>query len=141
MPNPIKTPAGYVPEFAMAYSDGAGDSVVVSAAQPLPVTFEATVPATALTGQATADGLIGPYVPAGRNAIVLNLAGDWTGQVTLMRSVDGGVTLASLTALGSPYGIYSGNICEPVWEESEADATLYLDAEIASGTLSYRMGQ
>jgi hypothetical protein len=72
---------------------------------------------------------------------MLTLSGTWAGTVKLLRSVDGGTTRLPVTAAGQPYGTFTGNICEPVWEESEAAALLYLDVILSSGSLSYRMGQ
>lgn len=59
----------------------------------------------------------------------------------MLRSTDGGTTKLPLTAMGSPYGTYTANLCEPVWEESDDAAVLYLDVTLASGSLTYRMGQ
>ncbi|MES2491756.1 MAG: hypothetical protein V4579_00580 [Pseudomonadota bacterium] len=59
----------------------------------------------------------------------------------LLRSVDGGTTKLPVTAGGQPYASYTANVCEPVWEESEAAALLYLDFTLTSGSVSYRMGQ
>jgi len=72
---------------------------------------------------------------------VLTLSGTWTGQVQLLRSVDGGATRLPVTAAGQAYGAYSQNVCEPIWEESEAAATLYLGITVTSGTVNYRVGQ
>jgi len=46
-----------------------------------------------------------------------------------------------VTAAGQAYGAYSQNVCEPIWEESEAAATLYLGITVTSGTVNYRVGQ
>ena len=72
---------------------------------------------------------------------MLTLAGPWTGTVKLLRSVEGGTTKLPLTAASLPYASYTGNVCEPVWEESEAAAVFFLDVTLNSGTLNYRMGQ
>jgi hypothetical protein len=72
---------------------------------------------------------------------MLTLSGTWTGTVKLLRSVDGGTTRLPVTSAGLPYGAFTANACEPVWEESEAAALLYLDVTLASGTVTYRMGQ
>jgi hypothetical protein len=72
---------------------------------------------------------------------MLSLSGTWTGTVKITRSTDGGATRLPLTAMGDSYGSYSANICEPVWEEGESAAQLYLDVTMATGALTYRMGQ
>ena len=46
-----------------------------------------------------------------------------------------------VTIGGSPWARFSGNCCEPVWEESETVAKLYLDIQLASGSLTYRLAQ
>jgi hypothetical protein len=61
--------------------------------------------------------------------------------VRLQRSTDGGATRLGLTAMGSAYGEFTGNVCEPVWEESETAALLYLNITVTSGSVTYRMGQ
>ena len=139
--SPLKTPAGYVPQMAIAFANTNGEADIVSATNPIPTQEQPFAAAPALTGTINASGQIGPFSPRPGRAIVLTLAGAWTGTVKLLRSVDGGTTKLPLTASGLTYGIFAGNACEPVWEESEAAATLYLDVTLLSGTLSYRMGQ
>lgn len=139
--SPLKTPAGYVPQMAIAFANPNGDADPVSAANPIPMQEQPFAAAPALAGTLSASGLVGPFAPRAGRAVVLVLAGTWTGTVKLLRSTDGGVTRLPLTAMGQPYGSFAANICEPVWEESEAAAVLYLDIVLASGSLSYRMGQ
>ncbi|MEO7384840.1 MAG: hypothetical protein ABIU18_07890, partial [Novosphingobium sp.] len=73
--------------------------------------------------------------------VMLALSGTWTGQVRVVRSTDGGTTKLPLTALGATYGAYTANLCEPIWEEGEANVRLYLDVTVSAGALTYRMGQ
>lgn len=139
--SPLKTPAGYVPQMAIAIANPSGDAELVSAINPMPMQEQPFTAVPALTGTLSASGQVGPFAPRAGRAVVLTLSGTWTGTVRLLRSVDGGTTKLPLTAMGKPYGNYTANICEPVWEESEAAAVLYLDATITSGSLTYRMGQ
>lgn len=46
-----------------------------------------------------------------------------------------------MTIGGSPWARFTANCCEPVWEESESVAKLYLDIQISSGSLNYRLAQ
>jgi hypothetical protein len=139
--SPLKTPAGYVPQMAIAFANANGDADLVSAVNPIPTQEQPFVAATPLSGSASASGQFGPFAARAGRAIVLTLSGTWTGTAKLLRSVDGGTTKLPLTAAGLPYGVYTGNVCEPVWEESEAAAVFYLDVTLSAGTLAYRMGQ
>lgn len=143
MNKPINAPAGFVPEFAVTFANAGGAAQQVSTASPLPVTFEPAPVAAppALEGATATSALVGPYAPTPRSAVMLTLTGTWSGEVRLLRSTDGGATTLPLTALGQPYGEFTGNVCEPVWEEAEAGVTLWLDITVASGTVTYRMGQ
>jgi hypothetical protein len=42
--NPIKTPAGYVPAFALGFSGPEGELEIVEAAKPLPVALSSDAP-------------------------------------------------------------------------------------------------
>jgi hypothetical protein len=135
---PIQSPASYVPSRAAAYADVDGTSILVSNGNPLPVTLRGASTAP-LNGSASVSGSIGPFMPAVGSAVVLELSGTWTGLVKVMRSTNGGATKSALTVAGGSWAQFSGNCCEPVWEESEAAATLYLDVALTSGTLTYRI--
>lgn len=137
---PIQIPSSYVASAAAAFSDVDGSAVVVSASNPLPVAFGAPG-AAPLAGTASSTGVVGPYAPALGRAVILTLSGSWSGTVRVLRSADGGTTKLPLTVAGQPWGQFTGNCCEAVWEESEATARLYLDVSLASGTLSYRFAQ
>jgi len=138
---PLKTPAGYVPQMAIAFANASGDAEPVSAANPLPYQEIPFTAAAALTGTTTTSGLTTAFSPKPGRAVVLLLAGSWTGSVKMVRSLDGGATKFGLTAAGNPWAVFTSNVCEPVWDESEAAATLYLDITLTSGSLTYRMGQ
>jgi len=58
-----------------------------------------------------------------------------------MRSTDNGVTVVPVTLGGAPWAIYTTNCCEPVWDESEAAALLYLQITLSSGSVNYRLAQ
>lgn len=151
MPNPIKTPAGYVPAFAVGFSGPDGDLEIVESASPLPVALSSADPLAvtpgfapapaALAGAAATSGVIGPFAPVAGRPVVLSLNGSWEGTVQLMRSTDLGVTLHPVTAGGFAWGRYSANACEPVWEEQEEGAQLYLDIALTSGSVGYRIAQ
>lgn len=138
---PLQPPARYVAPFAVSFANANGDSDVVSSTNPLPVSSAASAPPTPLAGTATISGIVGPFLPVLGRPVMLALSGTWAGQVRLLRSADGGTTKLALTALGQAYGIYTANLCEPVWEEGEAGVRIYLDVTLASGLLTYRMGQ
>ena len=144
MPTPIQSPAAYVPSRAAAFSDADGNALVVSNANPMPVALLAggsgTV-LTALAGSTAASGILGPYQPAVDRSIMLALSGTWSGTVKVVRSTDGGTTKLPLTVAGAIWGQFSGNCCEPVWEEADATSRFYLDVTLASGTLAYRLSQ
>lgn len=134
-------PAGYVPRMSMCFSDSSGGADEVKLSNPLPVRLQPAAAAAPLTGATATSGIVGPFAPQTDRPVMLNLGGTWAGQVRLLRSTDLGTTKVGLTALGQAYGVFTGNICEPVWEEGEAGATLYLDVTLTSGTLNYRLGQ
>ena len=140
MPVPILSPSGYAATRALAFADADGNAVLASSALPLPVTLgsEPTVP---LSGSTTASGVFGPYQPALGREAMLSLAGTWTGTVRVLRSTDGGATRVPVTMAGSPWAQFTGNCCEPVWQEAEAAARLYLDVALSTGTLTYRLAQ
>ena len=149
--NPIKTPAGYVPAFALGFSGPEGELEIVESTKPLPVAIAATDPLAVrpefalapspLEGTSAASVLVGPFVPVAGRPVVLSLAGTWEGAVQLMRSTDGGVTLHPVTVGGFAWGYYTANACEPVWDEQEAVAQLHIDITLISGTISYRIAQ
>ncbi len=140
-PTPVRTPAGFAPAFALGHSDPEGNLALVSADMPLPISMApAGVPA-ALEGLAATDFIAGPFVPAPFAPVYLELGGEWQGSVRVLRSADGGTSKHGLTAGGAVWARYTGNVCEPVWQESERGAELYLDLAIAAGTVSYRVSQ
>ena len=61
--------------------------------------------------------------------------------VRLLRSADDGATTHPLTVGGTAWGAFSANACEPVWEESEDGAALYLELTPTSGAIAYRLSQ
>jgi len=140
MPTPIQNPAGYAVTRAVAFADVDGSMLPVATSTPLPVTL-GTAATTALTGTASSSSVVGPYQPALGRPVMLVLTGTWSGSVKVTRSIDGGATRQPLTVAGNAWGQFSGNACEPVWDESESAARLYLDITLTSGSISYRMAQ
>ena len=146
MPNvPISYPARYAPGVALNYADGEGSAILVSQAAPLPVSISAapsgsTTPAP-LTGTAPTARTVGSFVPVVARPMVITLSGTWSGTVKLLRSIDGGVTKLPLTLAGAPWGEFTANVNEPVWEENEAPAVFYLQLTPLSGSISYRLAQ
>jgi hypothetical protein len=143
MPNPIPVavPASYAPVSAIGYAETDSTLLPVAADRPLPVTTISVPAPAALAGTTAATTLAGPFVPSSNKPVVLVLSGTWSGTVRVLRSTDDGVTKLPLTAAGLPWGSYSANCCEPVWEEAVAGAALYLDIVLGSGSLTYRVAQ
>ena len=122
----------------LAVSGGVTISNTISS--PVPVNTQQTAQ-TALTGTASSSTVAGPFTPVVGRAVMLALAGTWVGSVEIMRSTDGGTTMLPLTMGGTTWGIYTGNCCEPVWDESETSARLYLQISLTSGSVTYRLAQ
>lgn len=138
----ILSPAGFVPEHALAFADPSGRAVRVGAGAPLPVrTAIAAAGSIPLAGTASASGAVGPFTPELGRAIWLTLSGTWTGKAQVMRSIDGGATLLPLTVGGQEWASFTANANEAVGEESVAGAAWYLAITLASGTLAYRVQQ
>jgi hypothetical protein len=141
---PISFPAQYAPGVAMSFRSADGDATLVSQSQPLPVMLAGAESASkpgALTGTVSGITVVGPFTPALGTPVWISLLGTWTGTVRLLRSTNGGVSKLGLTAGGVAYALYSGNACEPAFEESENGATLYLDVRLSAGAVSYRLSQ
>ncbi|WP_395392291.1 hypothetical protein WBP07_15110 [Novosphingobium sp. BL-8A] len=141
--NPIQMPGGYATAFAIGFADGAegGNLAIVDTSRPLPVASIRPAPAVPVAGMTSANGTFGPFTPAAARPVYVTLGGTWQGTVSVMRSIDDGATMAPLTVGGMPWGSFTANACEPVWEENEDGASLYLSVTIASGSLSYRLSQ
>lgn len=139
---PIKFPSNYAPGLAVSFASPTG-AIVVSPENPLPIAIAAVSPASGapLTGSASTSGMAGPFELKPSRAVILVLSGTWAGSVRVLRSTDGGATKRPLTVAGGAWALFTANACEPVWEESEAGASLWLDITLASGSVSYRMAQ
>lgn len=136
----IKLPGGYALATAIGYADATSGALsIVATDRPLPVTVQPPEAPAPLTGTTSASGAFGPFAPIPGRPVLLQLGGEWTGEVTLLRSTDQGATRHPLTIAAEPWARFTANACEPVWEESEAGAQLYLSVRIDSGTLSYRL--
>ena len=138
---PIQTPGGFVPVYALGMDDGSGHLARIGRDDPLPVAAAFPAPPAALEGTLNETAVVGPFIPASAAPIVCSLAGDFSGRVRVMRSIDGGATLTGLTVAGAPWAEFTGPACEPVWEEASDGATFWLDCTLASGTLVYRLAQ
>lgn len=138
----VEIPAGFVPQYAMAFGAVDGPAMAVHAGNPLPVRAVRQPALTpALAGSLTASGVAGPFLPELDRPIWVTLSGDWTGTVELLRSTDGGATIFPLTAGGARWARFTANANEAVADESEAGATYYLSATLLGGTLTYRVAQ
>lgn len=143
---PISYPGRYAPGVAVNFADPSGSATLVSATSPLPVTLAATSSTTSsqpapLSGIASAPATVGPYAPTAGKPLILSLSGTWSGNVQLLRSINGGTTKLPVSLAGLPWGVYSANACEPVWDETETAATFYLQLMPASGAVTYRLAQ
>lgn len=139
-PIPVTAPALYAPLSAIGFAEPDSTLAAVAADRPLPVN-PVSIPAPApLAGTASESTLAGPFSPTSPRPLVLTLSGSWSGTVRLLRSTDQGATRAPLTAGGLPWGEFTANCCEPVWEET-AGATFYLDITLSAGVLRYQVAQ
>lgn len=141
MPLPIVAPALSVPLYGVAFGTLDADATAVGHDNPLPVTSTVTAAAsTPLVGNAGSPGTSAAFHPDPGREIVLTLSGDWSGTVSLLRSIDAGVTKLPAT-IGGDALQWAGSLNEVVWVETEAGATLYLQLAPISGTIAYRVAQ
>lgn len=138
-PTPIAAPAGYAPSYALGFADPARNLVMVSEETRLPIAAAAPAPA-ALAGQASASMQAGPYLAVPGRIVSVTLDGAWEGTVTLLRSTDAGATLSPLHVAGEPWAQFTRPGCEQAWLETEG-ASFYLDIQLASGSVAYRVSQ
>ncbi|RKF20664.1 hypothetical protein D6851_11065 [Altericroceibacterium spongiae] len=138
---PIEIPASYVPPLALAFAGPEEKALLVTADRPLPVSLRADTSYTdALTGTMEESGATASFSAVSGRAIWLTLSGEWSGMTMLQRSTDG-TTWHNLTLSGKIWGQFTGNICEAVTFESEADTYYRLLVDILSGTLTFRIAQ
>ena len=137
----ISSPSPYVTPTAVGFTDPDGNLIVASDSTPLPVTTERGTAPVPLAGDTSLSMVAGPFIPLRDAPVHLELAGEWSGVVSLERSADGGTTRSGVTAGGMPWASFSGNVNEVVWQEAEAGASLFLDIAVTSGTVSYRVSQ
>jgi hypothetical protein len=138
---PISPPASYVTPTAVGFADSAGDLALVGDDLPLPVAVRRDASPVALAGTAVQSVAAGPFAPLRDAPVHLELSGEWSGEVALQRSTDGGATRSGVTAGGMPWARFAGNVNEPIWQESELGASLYLDIMLTSGAITYRLSQ
>ena len=140
-PIPIEAPGGFAPVLALGRDDGTGHLALVSPSAPLPTVAIAPAGPEPLEGETSAALVAGPFAPTSLAPVYLTLSGEWTGDVQLLRSTDGGATKRPVTLAGAAWGRFAINVCEPVWQESEVGAQLWLELTPSSGTISYRLAQ
>lgn len=140
---PILTPAGFAPATAVGFANANGEMVLISAENPLPIAASTTTANVnpPLEGQTDTDAIVGPFAPTTDRPVVIQLSGTWAGSVQLLRSTDNGATKFPVTLAGESWGNFTANVLEPVWQESEAGAELYLDIALTSGTVAFRVSQ
>jgi len=148
---PISNPARFATPTAMGFTDSGGSLALVSQGAPLPVIItnpsngpaEPPAPSSPepLTGRTTRSVVAGPFRPIAGLPIHLQLSGEWTGQVHLERSTNDGATRQGLTVGGRPWAIFTATANEPVWQENEAGVTFWLNVQLTSGSLDYRVSQ
>jgi hypothetical protein len=143
---PITSPGSYVAPTAIGFADHRGDLALVTSNAPLPVSLidadrVAINPPPPLADSTSASTIAGPFEPLTNAPIHLQLSGDWQGTVTLERSTDKGQTRQGLTVGGLPWANFSSNANEPIWQESEAGTTFWLNINLTGGTLDYRLSQ
>ena len=140
---PVDSPGRYVAPTALGFAGAQGELVLVTSTAPLPVTFSETqsAPPQPLSGRAVQSVIAGPYVPVPGQPIHLQLSGTWQGTVVLERSIDGGATRQGLTVGGGEWAVFTGNANEQVWQEGDAAASFWLNLQIASGEIVYRVSQ
>lgn len=138
----VEVPAGFVPQYAVAFGAVDAPAVSVHEDNPLPVrAVRRPASSGPLIGTLVNSAVVGPFLPELERPIWLTLAGDWSGVVELLRSADGGATMLPLTAGGARWGRFTCNANEAVADESEAGATYYLSAALSGGMLAYRVAQ
>lgn len=138
----VDVPAGFVPQVALAFGTDGVAATPVDRTSPLPVfTTLAASQSAPLQGTTGVSGSLGPFAPELARPIYLRLSGTWVGTVTVLRSTDNGATRFALTLGGSAWGVFTANVNETVAEEGVAGATYYLDVQLTSGTIAYRMEQ
>lgn len=136
---PIHTPAGYASANAIGYAGSAETLVLVSEASPLPVASVAAAPAP-LAGQSATPGIVGPFEAVAGRIVTVTLRGVWEGRVSLHRSTDG-TTLTPLRVAGEAWGEYDQPGCEQAWLETEDGVSFFLDIQLTSGLVDYRVSQ
>ncbi len=138
----VEVPAGFVPQYAVAFGAVDGPAVAVQADNPLPVhAVRRPAQSAPLAGTIVSSAIVGPFVPELDRPIWLSLSGQWQGQVDFLRSADGGATMLPLTIAGERWGRFVGSTNEAVADESEAGATYYLAVTLLGGALTYRVAQ
>lgn len=143
MSNPplVTNPAPYVTPVAIGTTDADGKLSLVRSGAPLPVTFAVAEGAAPISGTMAASGQTPGFIPVNSNPVTVELAGSWSGTVRLVRSTDGGTTVAPLKVAGTEWAVYSANGIEQAWSEAEKGVSFHLAVSLVSGALNYRVSQ
>lgn len=92
-----------------------------------------------LTGESVVSETVGGFDPPQNQYLWLELTGNFTGTVEVLRSTDGGATLQPLTEKGEQIANFSGPCCEIVHYETSGQARLFLRITLTSGVVKYRL--
>lgn len=139
-PTPITMPGGFAPAYAVGFAHESETLALVSDESRLPVATAAS-PSAPISGTTSTSLLAGPLAAVAGRIVSVELSGAWQGSATLLRSTDGGTTKVPLRVAGEPWAIFTSSGLEQAWLESEDGASFYLDIELQSGTLAYRVSQ
>ncbi|SFK41354.1 hypothetical protein [Caulobacter sp. UNC279MFTsu5.1] len=142
-----------VPAAAQQMSVGTGKKPSTYTAVSVidPITGVATTPAPAygasgvppVTASLTAPGNTSALPAVAGRPINVSITGTASGlSARLTRSFDGGATWLPLTVAGQPYAVWTGNISEQAWVETEAGVQFRVEvAALAAGTATIRISQ
>lgn len=142
-----------VPAVAQQMSVGTGKTPSTYTAVSVidPVTGKATTPAPAygasgvppVTASLTAPGNTSALPAVAGRPINVSITGTASGlSARLTRSFDSGATWLPLTVAGQPYAVWTGNISEQAWVETEAGVQFRVEvAALAAGTATIRISQ
>jgi hypothetical protein len=99
--------------------------------------------AVPVTASLTAPGNTAAFTAVAGRLINANVTGTGVGvQSRLVRSFDNGVTWLGITVSGQPYGVWSGNVSEQAWVESQVDVLFRIEVTaITSGTVNLSLSQ
>lgn len=105
-----------------------------------------SVPASGVapvTQSFTAVGNTSAFPAVAGRPINVNITGNATGlSVRQVRSFDSGATWSPLTVAGQPWAVWTGNVSEQAWVETEANVQFRIEVTaITGGTATIRISQ